>query len=632
MKKLMIISSLCALYSQIYSQTQIGANGLKTDGSTIKGNASNQLSVDTAHFIVTKHYIATIGTIGATGVTGATGSQGATGVTGNTGTIGATGITGPTGSVGTTGSTGATGANASATGATGEIAYYSSGTNLTGTPNFNFDGARLALGTTSPLTVLHAVSTQLGTNRGAIFDQYGPYGSATISQRRSRGTTGSLSTVTSTDSLGRYTVWGYDGTNFIQSGSLAWYANGAISNGVIPSKFEVKTMTSGGTLATAMTSDALQNTTFTGTIAASNFSGTHSGSSSGTNTGDQTNITGNAATVTTNANLTGPITSVGNATSITSQTGTGTTFVVSGSPTISTPIFSTSAVTPVLIGGSGATSAIEFRSTSGTGTTTALAHSFTGGTNGGINIANIYNDGQFLIGTSTRNPTALGVFRVGQGSSTLDLGEVSSGAGAIWISQTTPSSTNFTVKTVTSSSIFNATTTLSLAISNAVKMSITSVKTGFSNSLYIGSTSTSPTALLHIAAGTATASTAPLKFTSGTNLTTAEDGAVEYNGTNYFVSVSTIRYTLAKCLTNTATLDFPSTTAGNANDLTITVTGAAIGDAVSIGVDNASTLSDGEFSAWVSATNTVKIRFSNNNLVTALDPASGTFRATVIKM
>lgn len=37
---------------------------------------------------------------------------------------------------------------------------------------------------------------------------------------------------------------------------------------------------------------------------------------SGTNTGDQTNITGNAATVTTNANLTGVVTSTGNATAI----------------------------------------------------------------------------------------------------------------------------------------------------------------------------------------------------------------------------------------------------------------------------------------------------------------------------
>ena len=40
------------------------------------------------------------------------------------------------------------------------------------------------------------------------------------------------------------------------------------------------------------------------------------GNTSGTNTGDQTNITGNAATVTTNANLTGVVTSIGNATSI----------------------------------------------------------------------------------------------------------------------------------------------------------------------------------------------------------------------------------------------------------------------------------------------------------------------------
>jgi len=43
------------------------------------------------------------------------------------------------------------------------------------------------------------------------------------------------------------------------------------------------------------------------------------GNTSGTNTGDQTNITGNAATVTTNANLTGPVTSTGNATSITDK-------------------------------------------------------------------------------------------------------------------------------------------------------------------------------------------------------------------------------------------------------------------------------------------------------------------------
>lgn len=48
-----------------------------------------------------------------------------------------------------------------------------------------------------------------------------------------------------------------------------------------------------------------------------------------------------AGSVTTNANLTGPITSVGNATSIASQTGTGTKFVVDTSPTLVTPLLGT---------------------------------------------------------------------------------------------------------------------------------------------------------------------------------------------------------------------------------------------------------------------------------------------------
>jgi hypothetical protein len=67
----------------------------------------------------------------------------------------------------------------------------------------------------------------------------------------------------------------------------------------------------------------------------------------GMNTGNQINITGNAGTatlaqtVTTNANLTGPITSIGNTTSIASQTGTGNTFVMSNSPTLVAPALGT---------------------------------------------------------------------------------------------------------------------------------------------------------------------------------------------------------------------------------------------------------------------------------------------------
>ena len=54
----------------------------------------------------------------------------------------------------------------------------------------------------------------------------------------------------------------------------------------------------------------------------------------------------------------------------------------------------------------------------------------------------------------------------------------------------------------------------------------------------IGVQTTNPTAYLHIKAGSATAGTAPLKLTSGTNNTTAEAGAFEYNGTNLFFTRS----------------------------------------------------------------------------------------------
>jgi len=47
-----------------------------------------------------------------------------------------------------------------------------------------------------------------------------------------------------------------------------------------------------------------------------------------------------------------------------------------------------------------------------------------------------------------------------------------------------------------------------------------------------------PTAVLMLKAGTATASTAPLKFTAGTNLTTAEAGVVEYDGTVFYADVA----------------------------------------------------------------------------------------------
>ena len=107
-------------------------------------------------------------------------------------------------------------------------------------------------------------------------------------------------------------------------------------------------------------------TTGTGTLTLSTFTLTASGngSVSGSNTGDQTNISGNAATVTTNANLTGPITSVGNATSIASQTGTGTKFVVDTSPTLVTPVLGVASATSVALTGTAGAGFEEYPSQS----------------------------------------------------------------------------------------------------------------------------------------------------------------------------------------------------------------------------------------------------------------------------
>jgi hypothetical protein len=146
----------------------------------------------------------------------------------------------------------------------------------------------------------------------------------------------------------------------------------------------------------------------------------------------------------------------------------------------------------------------------------------------------------------------------------------------------------------------------------------------------VGIGQTTPTAVLHLKAGTATASTAPLKFTSGTNLTTAESGAMEFNGTNLFFSPSTTRHTVNHGLTGSTTLNFPSTLTNLSADLTITVTGAADGDVVSLGVPNAAVNANTSYSAWVSAANTVTVRFNNYSSGT-VDPASALFKVFVTK-
>jgi hypothetical protein len=140
-----------------------------------------------------------------------------------------------------------------------------------------------------------------------------------------------------------------------------------------------------------------------------------------------------------------------------------------------------------------------------------------------------------------------------------------------------------------------------------------------------------PTAQLHLGASTTAAGTGSIKINEGSRLTTPEDGNLNYVSNNLEFTESTTVYILAKTLTTTSTLDFGSTAAGTSTDLTVTLTGASSGDVVSIGIPSGSIPDNGAYTAWVSAADTITIRFSNNDLSASKDPASGTYRVTIIK-
>lgn len=255
------------------------------------------------------------------------------------------------------------------------------------------------------------------------------------------------------------------------------------------------------------------------------------------------------------------------------------------------------------IGGTGVTDVLSLKGTTANATTTVAGIKFLVGNNGATTAMQIFNNGNVGIGSAPAATTRLR--STGSSTSNTDYsfyGENSSSANTFSVS-------NSGIVTAGIAANANNTSFLSLG-----------------KSFFGGSTT--PTAVLMIRAGTASANTAPLKFTSGTNLTTPEAGAVEFDGTNFFGTISTTRYTFAKTLTNTATLDFASTNAQTSTDLTITVTGAATGDVVILGVPNGSVNANTCFTAWVSATNTVTVRF-NNYSSGAVDPASGTFRVSV---
>lgn len=87
----------------------------------------------------------------------------------------------------------------------------------------------------------------------------------------------------------------------------------------------------------------------------------------------------------------------------------------------------------------------------------------------------------------------------------------------------------------------------------------------------------SPTAALHLKAGTAAASTAPLKLTSGTLNTSSEAGAIEFDG-HRFYATGTNRRILSRASDSIVT----STTAANTTDETTLFTATLVANSLSV--------------------------------------------------
>jgi len=98
------------------------------------------------------------------------------------------------------------------------------------------------------------------------------------------------------------------------------------------------------------------------------------------------------------------------------------------------------------------------------------------------------------------------------------------------------------------------------------------------------------------------------------------------NGTNYLALSSFAPRWIKQSLR----LEFGKTLAQSSNDQTIRVPGAALGDMIILGVPNISVLPNSNFTAWVSTTDVVTIRF-NNYSTDAQDPPAGTFSFVVFK-
>lgn len=153
-----------------------------------------------------------------------------------------------------------------------------------------------------------------------------------------------------------------------------------------------------------------------------------------------------------------------------------------------------------------------------------------------------------------------------------------------------------------------------------------------SGSLTIGTTTDAASSVLNVVSTTKGFLMPRMTTTQRDAISSPATGLQVYNTTinNENIYDGTRWNQTPKTLTGSATLDFASTAAQTSSELTITVTGAADGDVVSVSPLNAAYNANSNYTARVSSANTVSVAF-NNFSAGAIDPASAVFKVVVFK-
>lgn len=116
---------------------------------------------------------------------------------------------------------------------------------------------------------------------------------------------------------------------------------------------------------------------------------------------------------------------------------------------------------------------------------------------------------------------------------------------------------------------------------------------------------------------------APLVFSDGSLMDDILEGAFEFMGSNlYFTDGNGVRMKFIRGFSGFKTLDFPATLTGAFASLNTTVTGAANGDCVTIGVPSGSAQDGVFYQGVVTAANTVRITMFNQSGIGANPPLS----------